>query len=381
MDLSTVRNRDRLKARREPYWHKLANGQFLGFRPSTSGGNGTWIARAYDAATWRNRYHALGDFGELAPSDRFGAAKKEAQAWLDHVTSGGSHKPLTVKQACERYAQTRPDAAKRFARYVYHDPIARVPLHKLTRAQVKAWRDRLENRPALVTRRKTGRPITRERNTNTVNRDMVAFRAALNAALQDGHAQNALAWKEPLKPAKGEGRRNLYLDRDQRRALLECLPEDAAAFARGLCLLPLRPGALAALRVGDFDARRSELSIERDKAGEGRRILLPANIVALLKAQSRGKLPGAHLFTQADGRAWNKDAWKRPVKDAVQAAKLPPAATAYTLRHSTITDLVTSGLDLFTVAQVSGTSVAMIERHYGHLQRERAAEALATLAL
>lgn len=210
---------------------------------------------------------------------------------------------------------------------------------------------------------------------------MAAFRAALNMALADGYAQNALAWQEALKPGEAEGRRNLYLDRDQRRAMLECLPDDAAAFARGLCLLPLRPGALAALRVGDFDARRNELSIEHDKAGEGRRILLPANIVALLKEQSRRKLPAAPLFSRADGRPWNKDAWKGPIKDAANAAGLPPSATAYTLRHSTITDLVTSGLDLFTVAQVSGTSIVMIEKHYGHLQRHRAAEALATLAL
>ncbi len=51
------------------------------------------------------------------------------------------------------------------------------------------------------------------------------------------------------------------------------------------------------------------------------------------------------------------------------------------MRHSVITDLVTGGLDLLTVALLSGTSVAMIERHYGHLRAEHAAPALATLAL
>jgi hypothetical protein len=34
-----------------------------------------------------------------------------------------------------------------------------------------------------------------------------------------------------------------------------------------------------------------------------------------------------------------------------------------------------------TVAQISGTSVAMIERHYGHLRSDVAAGALARLAL
>ena len=64
------------------------------------------------------------------------------------------------------------------------------------------------------------------------------------------------------------------------------------------------------------------------------------------------------------------------------AANLPPDATAYALRHSTITDLIARHrLDTMTVAQLSGTSVLMIEKHYGHLLRDHAADALAKLAL
>ena len=79
--------------------------------------------------------------------------------------------------------------------------------------------------------------------------------------------------------------------------------------------------------------------------------------------------------------AWNKDMWKGPIKIAAAAAELSPSTTAYTLRHSVITDLVTDGLDLLTVAQLSGTSVTMIERHYGHLRADHAAAALARLEL
>lgn len=382
MDLSTVRNRDRLKPRREPYWHKIDTRQYLGFRPSTVGGPGSWVARWYSPETRRNRFNALGEFGDLAPSDRYGVALKAARAWLEHVGAGGSTKPVTVKEACEKYAKNKPDAAARFVRYVYKDPIAKVVLHKLTDTQVRAWRERLAARPALVTRRKQGHKITRKRSPVTLNRDMVALRAALNAALERGDALTARAWRSALKPedVKG-GRRNVYLDRDQRRALIEALPPDAAMFVRGLCVLPLRPGALAGLCVGDFDARRKELVIERDKTGAGRAILLPDSVVALFKEQARDKLPKAPLFARADGKAWDKDAWKGPVKEAVHAAGLPAAASAYTLRHSTITDLVTGGLDLMTVAQVSGTSVRMIEKHYAHLQRDRARDALAALAL
>lgn len=388
-DLSGVGKRDSLAARasKEPYWHKLAAGKVLGFRPSTRGAGGTWIARYSEPGTGKRPSRSLGDFGHLTPNERFTAAQAEARAWFEHLSGGGAHKSITVQEACKRYAAGNPEAAARFKRYVDSDPIGKVIVSKLTKEQVRAWRKRLTDTPALVALnnkrgKSLGKPITRERSPATVNRDMVPLRAALNLALDHGDALNDQAWRVALRPIKkADGRRNLYLDRNQRRALLDKLPTDAGAFARGLCLLPLRPGALAGLLAGDFDARRNELTIERDKSGEGRKILLPADTAAMLKAQARDKLPAAPLFARGDGKAWQAYMWKGPIKQAVIAAGLPTSATAYTLRHSTITDLVQGGLDLLTIAQVSGTSVAMIERHYGHLQRKRAAEALAGLAL
>jgi len=386
-DLSTVRSREKLKPQREPYWHKLAIGHFLGFRPSSIGKGGTWIARHYNPESRKKTLQALGEFADMPASDRFTAASKAARKWFDHLSGGGTEKSITVWQACERYAADKPEAAGRFERSVYGDPIAKVMVAKLTKEHVRAWRKRVTDTPALVALnnkrgKSQGAPITRPRSPATVNRDMVPLRAALNLALDYGDALNDQAWRVALRPIKkADGRRNLYLDRDQRRALLEKLPADAAAFARGLCLLPLRPGALASLRVCDFDGRRSELTIDRDKAGDGRRILLPPDTAAMLKAQAKAKLPAAPLFARWDGVAWQSYMWKDPIKAAVFAAGLPASATAYTLRHSTITDLVQGGLDLLTIAQVSGTSVAMIERHYGHLQRKRAADALAGLAL
>jgi integrase len=81
------------------------------------------------------------------------------------------------------------------------------------------------------------------------------------------------------------------------------------------------------------------------------------------------------------GARWDRNTWKGPIAAAAAAAKLSDHTTAYTLRHSTITDLVTTGLPLLTIAQISGTSAAMIERHYGHLVGDAARRALAGLAL
>jgi site-specific recombinase XerD len=54
---------------------------------------------------------------------------------------------------------------------------------------------------------------------------------------------------------------------------------------------------------------------------------------------------------------------------------------AYTLRHSVITDMLTGGMDSLTVARMAGTSLAMIEKHYGHLLHDHAAKAMAALGL
>lgn len=242
MDLGTVSKREKLKPQREPYWQKLARGQYLGFRPSTIGKGGTWIARFYDPDSRKKDIHALGDFGHLPPSDRFTAASAEARAWFGHRSGGGSAEMLTVRDACERYAAEKLDAAKRFPRYVYNDPIAKVKLHKLTDKQVREWRKHLEAMPALVTRNKKGKTVTRPRAPASVNRDMVPFRAALNMALEQGDVLTSRAWRSALEPMEAKSRRNLYLDKAQRRALLEALPVDASNLCKGLCLLPLRPG-------------------------------------------------------------------------------------------------------------------------------------------
>jgi integrase len=211
---------------------------------------------------------------------------------------------------------------------------------------------------------------------------MSDLRGALSKALAPGAPDIEAAWQEALKPIRNvDSQRTLYLDREQRRALLSALPAEASAFCEALCLLPLRPGVVAGLTVKHFDKRARELTIGKDKSGKPRRIVLPPDTAALFAKQAKDKLPAASLFTRADGKAWCKETWKRPMSAAVKAAKLPDGTTAETLRHSSITDLVLAGLPLLTVAQMSDTSAEMIERHYGHLNSQVAPDSLAGLGL
>lgn len=389
--ITTVSARDRLKPRREPYWSKMAAGAYVGCRKMAASSAGTWVARYRDAETGKQHHRALGDFDHLPPAQRFDAAAEAAREWFQHLGRGGSTAAVTVQKAGENYVQrqrdTKGDAAAddtkaRFRRWVDASELGRVELGKLTRAKVEAWRKDLVQTPVKVNRDKREVPVTRSRSPASVNRDMAALRAALNYAHDMGLVTTDMPWRVALRPiVNADSRRDVYLDRAQRKALIEAAPADLAAFLRGLALLPLRPGALAALTVADFDARRAALRVGKDKAGADRRIVLPKATADFLAEHCKDKLPAAPLLARADGAAWNKDSWKKPLKAAATAAELPAETTAYSLRHSTITDLVTGGLPLLTVAQLSGTSVAMIERHYGHLQAAQAADALARLAL
>jgi integrase len=386
--IDTVGSREKLKPRRGPYWHRLAKGCYVGYRKMTPNGHGAWLARARDGdADVQQLYKPLGELLELADHLRFDVASKAAQAWFEHLGRGGAAHPATVSDACSRYVRhlkttkterAAKDAEARFKNYVLTNAKLRATeLTKLTPSQLEAWRKALKELPT-----RSGGNRGARRSDSTLNRDMTCFRAALNLAYLDGLVTSDYAWRSKLRPIKNaDQRRELYLDRAQRVTFIEKAPADLAVFLRCLCQLPLRPGALANLKAGEFDRRLKVLKIGQDKSGKDRRIKLPDVTAKHFEAAAEGKAPTAPLLSRADGKAWNKDAWKWPVRATVEAANLPAGTTAYTVRHSVISDLVHDGLDLLTVAQISGTSVSMIERHYGHLRSAVAEGALARLAL
>lgn len=385
--IDTKTARDGLTARREPYWHQLRAGGHLGYR-KVAQGEGSWIAKWRDPATGKREYNALGTIIDSGKPSAFEQARKLANQWFDKLDHGGSAKALTVQDAVDGYLaeirRTDPVKADRtkadLRRVLDGDPLASINLDRLRPHHVEEWRDRMSSRKARIGRgdRVKDTPLSK----GTLNRDMVPVRAALNRAYEHGEVTTDIAWRRALKPfSKAGGRRTLYLSRDERALLIEKAGDEIEPFLRALALLPLRPGALAALTVADYKAREQTLRIGVDKAHKERWIKLPTTTAALMAEQAKGKLPAAPLIGRASGERWNKNTWKKAIHAAVEAAELPKATSAYTLRHSVITDLVTGGLDLLTIAQISGTSVAMIEQHYGHLRQEHAAKALAALAL
>ena len=294
--LDTVEARTRLKPRGTPYWQKLSSGCHLGFRKATLATDGTWTAQAYDSASRRQTRRSLGAFGSVPPHLRFDAAKRAAETWFEHLSRGGSVDTLTVREACEEYvasvlmkgrAATAADIAARFKRRVYAEKIADLDLPKVTRKHVEAWRLDLTMTHVVINPH-AKKPRTRVRAPSSVNRDMAALRAALNLAHDNGAVTSDMAWRVALRRIENaDRRRDAYLDRAQRAALIANASPDLALFLQGLSVVPLRPGALASLKAASFEKRLGVLTIGKDKSGGDRRIKLPRQTSTFFGEQAK----------------------------------------------------------------------------------------------
>lgn len=358
-DLSRKRTRDRLTARREPYWQRLAESAYLGFRR----GPDTWLAR-FRGRDKKQQYKSLGEGIE------FDEAKRRAEEWLAQLTGSAvrSVKRATVRAALETYIadlkrQGRADAAKRaeghFKTAVYKDRLAELLLEETTQDDFLEWRDRL----------------TPGRQPRTINRLVRAITAGLNRAHRLGHLGNPVAWRVGGLPDDGESETAVFLTPEQRKELIDAARSAAALFLRGLDLSGARPSELAATVAADFDGSRLKLSHRKGRPPKlrTRYVVLDAEGVAFFKAQAKGKLPSAPLFTEDGEQPWRRHIWAQDVraaitihnKEAKGTQRIPSSASAYSFRHARISELLqVHGIDPLTVAKQTGTSLAMIERSY-----------------
>lgn len=381
-DITRKTIRATLKPRDEPYWLRLGPGLALGFRA----GSNTWIAK-FRGKDKRKQYNAL--VGAVDYDD----AKRRAEEWFSTLTGTAvrSVKRDSVQKALERYlkflrTQGRHDAADeaegRFRLTVYGDedgdrradPIANLSLESATRDDFDEWRERLRIDGS-------GKP----RQPRSINRHVRAVVAGLNKAHELGHVGNREAWQLSAlaDDREDDGETAVFLDEAQRRAIIEASGQHLQDFLRGLELTGARPKELAEATAGDFDGEQLRLQHRKGKPAKLRTrfVVLDVEGVKFFATQAKNKLPGAYLFTEDGQQQWRRHVWARELRAAVKVinktakgkARIPVAnkekgeagASAYSFRHARISELLqVHGIDPLTVAHQTGTSVAMIERHY-----------------
>lgn len=167
-----------------------------------------------------------------------------------------------------------------------------------------------------------------------------------------------------------------------------------------------RTDELASCEVGDFLPRTSQVILGKHKRSRTQRhptirhITLNAEALAIFKKHCEGKGPTDKVFLNEEGRPWTvRNLAKRfervkEVANAVtklqeenEAAKTPKnneqeenkaakppcirkEITIYDFRHLWISEALMTGNDVVTVARMAGTSIAMIERVYGHFSNQ-----------
>jgi integrase len=368
VDLARKRERERLPKRRDPYWQRLAEGAYLGYRTLSD----TWRVR-YRGRDGKQQFLTLGEGLE------FDEAKRSAEEWLGQLSGSPVRtvKRTTVRAALEAYLadlrrhdrlDAAADAERRFKKTVYGDPpklaadpVAELELERCTRDDFLEWRDRQRE----------------GREARSVNRHVRSVVAALNRAVELGHMGNPLAWKFKALPDDTEdsGETAILLDERQRKALIGATTPYAAAFIRGIELTGARPHEMAAVVVADFNGEILRLAHRKGKPPKlrVRHTVLGADGIEFFKQQVAGKLPQASIFTEDGVTAWRRHMWCRQIREAIAAhnrgAKpkdhIPVEASAYSFRHARISELLQlHGVDPLTVAAQTGTSLAMIEKAY-----------------
>ena len=206
---------------------------------------------------------------------------------------------------------------------------------------------------------------------------MAALRQALEAAVRWGYmTQN---------PAKLAGRNRQPAPRAIRAYAPEELEVIAAELGPAYRPLPrfvastgLRPEEWQGLERRDVDRRERVLSVRRTiSSGElaelgkttrsRRQVPLSQRALGALE-ELPARLDTPLLFPAPAGGVLNLDNWRRRVwAPATEAAGVAKPARIYDLRSTFASDALAAGVSVFELARIMGTSVPMIERHYGAL--------------
>jgi len=345
----------------------------------------SWIARRRrekgEERAGTQEYLAL---GYLTREFDFDQAKAAAETWFRQKDAGIDDTRTTVETACREYVKyllkhkgkaAADDADMRFRRTVYGskkeprikerepNPVAAVQLDKLRKHHVSKWRDDLGLKPGAS------------------NRTLTTLKAALNLAVDDHRvsADRKIEWSTVKKQKNSGRRRDVFLDLEQRRRLIEKATGAIRDLIEATAITGARPGELIGATRRQFDARTRSMTFH-GKAGT-RTVPLSPTALALFTRLARSKLHDARLLTRDDGKPWGHSDWDEFVRASAAKAKLPKGVCLYTLRHSFITQAITDGMTTLDVARLCGTSLEMIEKHYGHLVASAARERLAAVTM
>ena len=147
-----------------------------------------------------------------------------------------------------------------------------------------------------------------------------------------------------------------------------------------------RTGELSDCLVEDVLFRTGQVILGKHKRSQTQReptirhITLNKEALEIFRRHSRGKEKSDPVFVNSDGRQWSGSLLPKRFHRVKQVArdreigKVRDEITIYAFRHLWISEMLVEN-DIATVARMAGTSIAMIERVYGHFRNRHLREA------
>lgn len=150
-------------------------------------------------------------------------------------------------------------------------------------------------------------------------------------------------------------------------------------------------GELLTVRVGDVLSPTQQVVLGKHKTSKTqreqyvRRLTPNDDAMAIFERHCAGKGNEDRVFTTSDGKRWGRSSLPNRFVRVKEVAALTDLGTVrkhitiYDFRHLWISEMLMAGNEIATVARMAGTSVAMIERVYGHFRNEHLQEAQARM--
>jgi integrase len=199
---------------------------------------------------------------------------------------------------------------------------------------------------------------------------MAAFRQALEAGIRYGYLTRNPAKLAGPNPMPSPREIRIYTP-DELEAITDELGTLEAAAVTFAAATGLRPAEWASVERRDVDKARRLVFVRGTKTHRSRREvpLTTAALDALAMVPEAVRFRTPYVFGTArragpfDVHNFRRRVWA----PAIDAAGIDKPARIYDLRSTFISNALANGLTVFETARVAGTSVKMIELHYGAL--------------
>jgi len=205
----------------------------------------------------------------------------------------------------------------------------------------------------------------------TINRELAVLSHLFNHAIDWGWIDHRPG---KIKRFPEDPGRIVYLTTEQIARLIECAKVDANEIIYPFIVIALetsmRKSEILSIRRENINLERRVIYIPKAKAG-AREQPITKHLADFLAGYLASLPPSPWLFPSIAARSGHATDMKKPFYRVVKSAGLDPTQIVkHTLRHTAITHLVQSGVDLPTVQRISGHKTLSMVARYSHQNGE-----------